>query len=365
MVNKEKSIAYYVSAHGYGHGVRSTDILRALFKQASPRVVITTALPVEFLRNRLGTMPVEFRNGTFDVGMVQKDSIRVDVEATFRRVEELCSNWDRLVEHEAQWLRERSMHLVVCDIPAIPVSAAKRVGIPAVVVANFSWDWIYDEFAERDSRWRPFVECFAQAYAQSSLLLRAPFSPDMATFPHKVDIPLVAAPGRVRREDLAKISGADPHKPWVLLSFTTLEWSDEALNRIETLTSYEFFTVQPLEWRRRNVHAINRDVIPFSDVLATVDIVVSKPGYGLLSECVVNNKPLIYADRSDFREYALLVREMKRYLRCVHIPTEQLYRGELESALASVARACEPPEKLVSDGGESAAKWLLSAMRGS
>lgn len=362
MSKKQKRVAYYVSAHGYGHGVRSSDIVRALLEKQPVDIVLISVLPQSFLANRLGRAAVIFREGKFDVGMVQKDSIRVDLEATLRELQTLTARWDELVESEAEWLRCQGMTLVVCDIPAIPVAAAKRVGIPAAVVANFSWDWIYEEFAERDARWRPIVERFASAYRETDLLLKMPFSPDMGVFPRKVDIPLVARPGQARRADITRITGADISKPWVLLSFTTLEWGEDALSRVESHNQYEFFTVQPLEWNRRNIHAINRDVIPFSDVLASVDIVVSKPGFGLLSECVVNGKPLVYAGRTDFREYSVLEREMKRFLRCVHIPTDALYRGELETALVAVAGQPEPPETLPANGGEKAATILLNMM---
>lgn len=362
---KGRKIAYYVSAHGYGHGVRSSDIIRAVFRQASDiEIVLVSTLPPAFLENRLRPVRIALRDGQFDVGMVQLDSIRVDVEATRRRVEDLCARWDVLVGQEVRWLREQRVGMVVCDIPAIPIDAAKCLGLPAVVVANFSWDWIYEEFAERDPRWRPFVERFARAYAQTDLLLKLPFSGEMEVFPRRVEIPLVATPGRPRREDLARVTGADSSQFWVLLSFTTLAWDDAALRRVQQIEGYEFFTVQPLEWEGRNLHAVNREVIPFSDVLASVDIVVSKPGFGLLSECVVNKKPLVYADRSDFREYAILEREMKRCLPCVHISSDALYQGELEPALRAALKAPAPAGVIPADGGVMAAKQILQAWDG-
>ena len=76
-------IAYYITAHGYGHGVRSCDILSALYrKDPGVEITVTTDLPESFLRNRVPGKGFTFRLGAFDVGMVQTDSIRVDVEAT-------------------------------------------------------------------------------------------------------------------------------------------------------------------------------------------------------------------------------------------------------------------------------------------
>ena len=50
---KKRHIAYYVTAHGYGHGVRSCDVLGALLTaHPSVKITVTTDLPETFLRSR-------------------------------------------------------------------------------------------------------------------------------------------------------------------------------------------------------------------------------------------------------------------------------------------------------------------------
>ena len=356
-------IAYYVTAHGYGHGVRAADILGAL-RAAHPavKITVTTDLPESFLRSRLpqadGRLVV--RPGAFDVGMVQKDSIRVDVGATLAEALELLAERSRLVDYEAEMLRGEGADLVVADIPAIPLEAAAEAGIPAAAVGNFAWDWIYAPFAARDPRWRPVIRMFEEGYRKAKLLLKLPFSPAMAVFPKYVDLPLLAKPGRPRRAELAQLTRADERKRWVLLSFTSLAWDEAALRAVEELSGCEFFTVKPLEWPGfRNVHAVDRQAVGFSDVLASCDVVVSKPGYGILSDCVANAKPLVYAEREDFVEYPLLERELKRFLINVHIPAVDLYAGRLGPALAAIEKAPAPPETLSGGGAEKAAGILM------
>lgn len=361
----EHGLAYYISAHGYGHGVRSSDILRA-FRAVCPAAPVTVIsdLPEPFLRNRLAGAPVEIRPGSFDIGMVQLDSVRVDVPATLERALALYGRRNELLDRETRFFRERNIGLVAADIPALPTEAAKRAGLPAVVIGNFGWDWIYEEFIPRDRRWADLVARLRAGYAQSDLLLRLPFHEPMRIFPRIEDLPLVAAPGRARRDELAALTGASLEKIWVLLSFTSLDWGQAALNRVERLEAYEFFTVKPLAWPRRNVHAVDRERLPFSDVLATADLVVSKPGFGLLSECVVNRKPLVYADRTDFREYPILEAELKKYLRHRHLPADQLYAGDLEEALAAVLCVPEPGVRLAGGGAEIAAQHLTDLLKG-
>ena len=356
-------IAYYVTAHGYGHGVRSCDILGALLAgHPEARVTVTTDLPEGFLRSRLAMADgrLAVRPGAFDVGMAQKDSIRVDVDATLAAALRLVEARARLIDHEAERLRREGADLVVADIPSIPIEAAAAAGIPAVAVGNFSWDWIYAPLAARDPRWRPVIRMFEEGYRQAKLLLKLPFSPAMPVFPKHVDIPLLAKPGRARRDELAALTGADARKRWALLSFTTLDWSEAALREVEALDGVEFFTVKPLDWPgRKNIHAVDRMKIGFSDVLASADVVVTKPGYGILSDCVANAKPMVFAEREDFIEYPMLERELKRFLKNAHVPAADLYAGRLGAALAAAEEAPAPTETLAGGGAEQAAETLM------
>ena len=357
-------IAYYISSHGYGHGVRSCDIIRAINRlYPQVRVTITTDMPAPFLRSRLETDRNAIRPGSVDVGMVQLDSIRVDVPATLEKVKALYARKAEAIRSEAAFLREAGVSLVVVDIAALPAEAAKAVGLPVIAVGNFAWDWIYVEFAVTNPEWIPLIREFERGYGMVDLLLRLPFAEPMKAFPKIEDIPLVATAGRSRRDELVKLTGCDPGKKWVLLSFTSLDWDVRALDEAERLSEYEFFTVKPLEWRRTNIHAIDRNQIPFSDVLASADVVISKPGFGLLSECVLNRKPLVYADRADFREYHVLVEGIERYLKNIHIPAEHLYRGELGEALEAIWKQPEPREMLAAGGDEIAAKRMMSVGR--
>jgi hypothetical protein len=363
---RKSHIAYYISAHGYGHGVRSADILNALLAdEPSVRVTVVTDLPARFLENRLAGAGGDWRirAGAFDVGMVQRDSIRVDVAATLEKALDLLARRERLVAAETSWLREADVDLVVADIPSIPLEAASVAGIPGVAVGNFSWDWIYAPFAETDVRWKPIIEMFAEGYRRAETLLKLPFSPAMDVFRRRVELPLLAKPGTPRRQEMAQRTGADEQKIWVLLSFTTLDWDEAALATVAGLDDYEFFTVKPLAWSGWcNIHAVDRAEVRFSDVLASCEVVVSKPGFGILSDCVANAKPLVYAEREDFIEYPLLERELKRYLKHVHIPAVDLYAGRLGAALSAVKTAPEPPESMPGGGAEQAAALLRAAL---
>jgi hypothetical protein len=353
------SIAYYITSHGYGHGVRSCSIIRAV-NELYPHltVAIVSTLPRSFLSNQTGSNKNPIRAKSFDVGMVQLDSIRVDVAATLDRATQLYSQRRQLAEQEAAFLASAGVSLVVVDIPGLPIEAATLAGIPGVAVGNFGWDWIYSDFVPRDARWKPIVDMFQEQYLKTNLLLRLPFCETMSAFPHIQDIPLVATAGRSRRSDIAALTGCHPEKKWILLSFTSLDWTEEALECVERIEEYEFLTVLPLQWTRRNIHALSRDQMAFSDVIASSDAVISKPGFGILSDCIVNRKPLIYADRSDFLEYPILEASIRKYLKHVHIPASKLYSADLMESLNEIWVSPGPELELTAGGDRIAAEKI-------
>ena len=359
-----KAIAYYVTAHGYGHGARSCDILRALLDAAPGRPIhVISDLPPDFFHDRLPAGAWTRRAGSFDVGMVQVDSIRVDVSATLARCQALLARAAALQAREEEFLRANEVGVVVSDIPAIPLAAARGLGIPALAVGNFAWDWIYEDFLPRDAAWRPVIEHFRAGYGQCDLLLRLPFAEPMVAFPRRVELGLPTRPGRSRRAELAAMTGADPGKTWILLSFTALDWDDEALARVAALRDWEFFTLQPLHWRGANIRAVDRRRVPYADVLASADAVLTKPGFGVLADCAASRKPIIYVERTEFREYPVLEAALKRCLQHVHLPARLLYAGDLRAALEAIPHA-EPPRESVPAGGDVEAARLILAQAG-
>ena len=213
-------LAAYITAHGFGHAARTCDVLAA-FRKLYPRTALTVVsqLPAWFLENRLPG--VEQRRVCFDVGLVQKDAVEVDLPQTELRLGELLSNWDRLVAQERNWMKQSGVSLVISDIPAIPLEAAAAVKLPGIALGNFGWDWIYDGFRGSEV-WGLATESFARAYRLSTCLLRYPFHEEMAAFPKVEELPLVARPGHSQRGKLAQKFGMDESKTWLLFALSRI-----------------------------------------------------------------------------------------------------------------------------------------------
>ena len=143
-------IFYYITAHGYGHGVRSCDVINALYA-TDPELdlELITGLPRDFLESRLGHGRFTLRDQRFDLGMVQIDSVRVDIDETLRRLQNLLATAEKLQSSEQARLEAAQPDVVVSDIAPIPLAAARTVGFRMYWSPTLPGTGFNEEFSDR------------------------------------------------------------------------------------------------------------------------------------------------------------------------------------------------------------------------
>ncbi len=102
------------------------------------------------------------------------------------------------------------------------------------------------------------------------------------------------------------------------------------------------------------------DGFRYEDLVRAVDVVATKPGYGIISECLANDTALLYTSRGDFIEYDVLVEAMPRFLRSAFIGHDDLFAGDWTPHLDALLAQAEPPERPATDGADVAAARLLA-----
>jgi hypothetical protein len=100
--------------------------------------------------------------------------------------------------------------------------------------------------------------------------------------------------------------------------------------------------------------------VTYPDIVAAADVVVTKPGYGIISECIANHTAIVYTSRGHFAEYDVLVREMPRFLRSRYLEMDDLVAGRWAGAVREVLAQPPAPEKPRTDGARVAAETMLS-----
>jgi L-arabinokinase len=348
-------LAAYVSGHGYGHLVRLCEVLRQVRARAPELPILVTGTVPEALVRREVADPLELRAEACDVGLAQRDALEIDEPATVARCRAFDARWESLAEREAELLRARGARLVLADVPALPFDAAARAGVRAVGMGNFSWDWIYAHLARRLPELAGSAARAARAYRGADLFLELPFAGDLSVVPRRERVGFVAREPQVGRADVRRRLGlADG--PVALLSFGGVGLPALRPGRIEADPDVRY--VFPEELTEARLAALG---LRYADVVGAVDVVVTKPGYGIVTDAIAGGARLVYTERGDFPEYPVMVRELPAYLPCLHLPNEELRAGRLRAA---VHRALELPAvpRPHLGGGERAARRVLELL---
>ncbi|MGD8896801.1 MAG: hypothetical protein PVJ73_12265 [Acidobacteriota bacterium] len=357
-------LGVYVSGHGYGHSTRTAEVLRMVRARAPalPIVVVTSA--PSFLFEGPIAPPLVVRELECDIGLVQRDALQIDEAATAVRWRAFAAGWDDLVRAEAEWLRTAGARLVVGDIPPLAFAAASEAGVPAVAFGNFSWDWIYEHLAAREPALGEAAAAARAAYGAAMLLLRLPFAGDLSAFARIEDLPLVARRPTVDRGEARRRLGLRD-EPTALLSFGGMGLPGLEPTAFGSLSGYQFLLAGisgegplPANARRLAGGEVEKAGLDYPDLVGAVDVVVTKPGYGIVTDCIGAGTRMVYTDRGDFPEYPILVRGLSQHLPAAFASNEEVRTGNLGAALRSVLSRPVPPTPDLS-GAERAAERLL------
>ena len=364
------TLVFYISGHGFGHAARDLEVINAILqRRPDARIVVRSSVPQWFLEaSAIG--PIEIQRAETDPGAVQIDSLHLDEDQTARRAAGFYRDFDRRVRHEAAALRGLGATVVVGDIPPLAFAAAHEAAVPSVALGNFTWDWIYSSYPQFEQLAPGVIAIARNAYALASQALRLPFHSGFEPMRSVTrDIPLVARRARHTRDHVRRTLGLDGAGPIVLASFgghgLHLPYSAIADQGRFTLvlTDYE---AGPREGGGGSVRLFTlREIaahdLQYQDLVTMADVVVTKPGYGIVSECIVNGAALLYTSRGRFAEYDVFVEEMPHVLRCRFIPQEELLAGCWSDAIDRLLQQPPPMDRLELNGHAVAADAVLRA----
>jgi hypothetical protein len=306
---------------------------------------------------------VHYEHVVADVGLVQRDSVTEDLAATLARAAAFEAEFPALVQREAAFLRGVGARLVVGDVPPLAFVAAHAAGVPSAGLTNFSWDWIYAAYANAEPRFAALADAARAAYGHAALLLRLPFHGDLSAFPYIEDVPLVTRTAPRSRRYYRVRYGLPADAIIVLLSFGGIGLERFPYAALAAWPEYLFVTTEPVAGPLPpNVRRLPARQIAHQEVVRACDAVITKPGYGIVAECLATRTPMLYCDRGAFPEYPVLVRALETSGPALHLPRAALLAGEIGPALARLLALRRPWRVPRLDGAAVAAARLLAML---
>ena len=346
-----------ISGHGYGHAAQVVPVLNALGALVpSLTAVLHTTVPSSFFRDRLA-IQWELSPAQQDIGCIQDGPLKIDIDATWAAHQRFHETWEARLSNEVSAMQATSPALIIADTPYLAIEAGSRAQIPTVALASITWDLVLKEYCHAsDNSHQQLIHCIRGSYAKALLALRITPAPRIDVFSNIIDIGPIASSNSPERDRLASALGLAPNERTVLVGFGGVPLASLPFEQMEQLRHYRFLFDGPVPPGYSRIHSTETLPFSFKTLLASVDVIMTKPGYGTIVEAVALQQPVVYVRRYNFADEPPLVDYLHRYGRGIELSIDDFTRGRWEptllQALASPVPSLPPPPTGAAEAAE-------------
>ncbi|HNT53978.1 MAG TPA: glycosyltransferase, partial [Anaerolineaceae bacterium] len=300
-------IGYFVSSHGFGHAARASAVMLALREQ-SPGVEfdIFTETPEWFFKEALG-WGYHYHLAQTDVGVVQSGPLDEDLGATLKRLAGMWPLRSERVDSLAYALQRTDCRLVICDISPLGIAAAYAAGLPAVLIENFTWDWIYAGYLQAEPRLEPYLPLLQTAFAAADLHLQAePYCRPAAGA--RVVAP-ISRPPRTSCAQLRASLQIDEKSSVALVTMGGIPARFDFLSALQHHPEITFIIPggsSQIETRGNLRLLPHHSPYYHPDLMQACDVVIAKAGYSTIAEAWHAGVPFVWVSRPRFRESGVM-----------------------------------------------------------
>ncbi len=307
-----------ITNHGFGHAAR-TAAVAGMIQQLAPEIklIITTTAPHWLIASYI---PGDFvyRSYGYDVGVIQADSLQMDLPTTIARWQDIIDRQAEIVQSEARFLREQQVNLVLADIPPLAPLIADQANVPCWAATNFGWDFIYRDWGEDFAQ---ITDWISGCYQQCDRLFRLPMHEPLDRFKSIEDVGLTGGHPRYTAAELQeKLDFHHPSAQTALLVFGGLGLQAIPYHNLSLFPDWQFLTFDRTAPSLPNLRQIpdpssgnlDSNYRPV-DLFPLCGLVVSKPGYTTYAEAMMANVPVASITRQGFAESAVILRGLQDY----------------------------------------------------
>ncbi|MGM0444101.1 MAG: hypothetical protein ACQEQV_07945 [Fibrobacterota bacterium] len=347
------TILFYISGHGFGHAVRQSFLINAL--PPDWHVHIISSIDRSFFEEEL-TRPFSWEYARWDCGCIQKDALHIDIHKTYRKYAAIHNRNTRNARRIAASLAPKTPVLMVSDAASFPAVIARNLGIPSLLCTNFTWHDIYSPFTQQEPAFIPLLREMAREYALFSHV--QPLYPGRLVQPNtKATVWPEAALLRkaaARREDICRFHRVDPTERIVLLYVGNYGIASPLWQNLGQLRGYRFMGIHSPEPVPAGFIQLTKSAFTLQDYSGAADLILSKPGYGTVSEALSSQIPFLYLQRYNFAEQDMLLRDLHALGRARELGTEEMHPCGFDRACTDLLKRPRPEHCLCDESGSVA-----------
>lgn len=355
-------IAFFITAHGFGHAARAASVMEALFaRNPAVRFEIFTGIPPWFFEDSLSA-PFTVHETFTDVGLVQTSAMVEDISATVDLLDDFLPFAEERVSELCEQVQQQECRCIICDISPLGIHVAREANIPSILIENFTWDWIYKGYMAENKRLQPHMDYLKQIVSLADIHIKT--RPLCLSQP--VDFTAGPASRKPRKSRLKtrRDLGIDDHRPMVLITMGGIPESYGFLDRLKQHPDIFFVIPGPFESVaiKGNMALMpHRSEFYHPDLVNAADTVIGKAGYSTVAEIYHAGIPFAYVLRSGFPESAPMAKFIDKT-----IPGRRIQPQAFESGdwLNDIHPLCITPRinRQKPNGADQIAEFILNQL---
>lgn len=293
-----------VTNHGFGHATRTASVVAEIQRLCPDLLVIMVTTAPRWLLESYLSQDFIHRPRSFDIGILQRDSITMDKPATLAKLKQIRSQANAIIASEVNFIRQNRVGLMLADIPPLAAPIARAAGIPCWMISNFGWDFIYRAWG---GEFVDIADWIGECFAQCDRLFRLPFHEPMTAFPSITDVGLTGGTPTDSADVRQKLNLTTPADRTVLLTFGGLGLDQIPYDNLRLFPDWQFITFDSQALDLSNLVKVSGQRYRPVDLMPLCDRVLSKPGYSTFSEACRLETPISTITRDDFAESPVLL----------------------------------------------------------
>ena len=237
-----------------------------------------------------------------------------------------------MIEAEKIWLKENQIALVLSDVASMPMKAAHDLGIPTILIGNFTWHDIYTHLTGAEEH-KHLLQDLEEEYRCADLHILPQLHLPPLQIEKSKEVGFLAQNGQDIRKDLEQYLGISFSGKTLVFIYLGLLGTHSVL--WENLAEHKdclYLTRDPIEQSVPGLHILD-DQFDFPDLIASVDVVCTKGGYSTLGLAFASHKPVITCERHDFYEFEAIREYLLKTQTGVIIADEDFYQGNWQGAI--------------------------------
>ncbi len=328
----KRKLLVAISAHGFGHLSQISPVLNRLrYERPGISLTVQTTLSQERVAQRIEGA-FELLPYAADRGVLMAGPTVIRWQDTITAHQVFHAHWQHHLASQIALFERARPDLVLVDIPYLSIAAANALDIPVVAFCSLNWADILSVNTRARHELADPIAKMREQYAAAEVFIQPEPSMPMAWLPNRSPVGAVFKRAPNRRGELLMRLDCDATQRLVLVGLGGIPM-EARIAALPEIPGVHWLVSDEVDAVRPDIHDWTILGWNFLALLASVDVLVTKPGYGSYTEAAGLGMPVLSIRREDWGESPVLDDWLARHVPFRSIDLDKFLAGDYRAEL--------------------------------